>query len=77
MGFMKKKPVAPPIMVPKSAPVAAPIKAPTVDNSAAELQKAQESELERLRKQRGRAATILTSGYGVQGDDSFSKATLG
>lgn len=35
-----------------------------------EVAKASQDELEQLRKQRGRASTILTSGQGVMGDDS-------
>jgi hypothetical protein len=48
----------------------APSKQPTA--SDADVQKAAQDELEMLRKQRGRASTILTSGQGIMGDDSSS-----
>ena len=60
-------------------PVAPQVAAPTADNSAAEIQKAQDEEKERRTTQRGRAATLLTRGQGVMGDDAgiASKKLLG
>lgn len=58
--------------VPLPAPAPA---APTAANSAADLAKAQAAELEKMRKQRGRAATMLTGGQGVTGDDTSGLAT--
>ncbi len=59
MGFFSApKPPAPVIIEAPPPPPAAP----TVDNSAEELRKAQELEMERLKKQKGRAATILNEG---------------
>lgn len=54
-------------MIAPAEPVAAPIPTPTADNSADEIRKAQEAELERLKKQKGRAATILNEGGEEQG----------
>lgn len=47
---------------------------PKVDNTKA-VAEAQAQELERSKTQRGRAATLLTSGRGVYGDDSTGLAT--
>lgn len=76
--FSKPKPQ--PISLPTVEPTAAA--APTLQNSAADIAKAQADETTQLKKQRGRAATILTSGRRVAGDDSSSgglatKALLG
>ena len=49
--------------------------APSSANSAEELAAAQQKEMDRLRKQKGRAATIATSSRGVTGDDSSGYAT--
>lgn len=55
-------------------PAAAPA-APTAANSAAELAAASAAELKKAKKQRGRAALMLTGGQGVGGDDSTGFAT--
>lgn len=68
-----KAPAPVPIQMPAPLPVA--VAAPTADNSAADLAKAQADEKERLKKQRGRAATMLTGGQGVMGDDTSGMAT--
>ena len=57
------------------APVAAPPATPTLEESAEEISLAQKKSKERRRKQRGRAATILSRGEGVLGDDSAGLAT--
>lgn len=64
-----KAPAPAPIIMP------APVEVATVDNSAEEIAKAQAAEKERLKKQRGRAATMLTGGAGVMGDDTSGLAT--
>lgn len=60
----------PKVNLPAPAPAA-----PTAANSAADLAKAQELELEKMKKQRGRAATMLTGGQGVGGDDAAGYAS--
>ena len=53
------------------------IKAPEIakkDNTK-DIAAAQARELERAKTQRGRAATLLTSGRGVTGDDTTGAAT--
>ncbi len=57
-----KKPSVPTM---KPAPVAAP-----PSSSDASVQNAAAEELKKLKMQRGRAATLLTGGTGVMGDDS-------
>lgn len=49
--------------------------APNSANSAAELEAAQQKELARLRKQKGKSGTIFTSSQGVTGDDGSGYAT--
>jgi hypothetical protein len=65
-----KVPKAARIVAPAPIPVA--VAAPTVDNSAEDIAKSQAEEKERLKTQRGRAATLLTGGKGVLGDDTTS-----
>jgi hypothetical protein len=66
-----KAPTPAPIVMPAPVPVAAP----SAENSAEAIAKAQADEKERLKKQRGRAATMLTGGQGVMGDDTSGLAT--
>lgn len=76
MGSLFSKPKAPaiaPVRMP--APVTPAQAAPTAANSAEEIAKAQAAEKERLRRQQGRAATILTGRRGTMGDDSSGLAT--
>ena len=64
----------------KPSPVAAPTKAPAAGPSRKELAAAEARTRERLQKQRGRAATVVTGPQGVIGDDSTgiaSKVLLG
>ena len=63
--------------VPRPAPIQKfdPIAVPTEKDNAAEIAKAQEEEKERRKTQRGRAATMLTGGQGVMGDDTSGLAT--
>jgi hypothetical protein len=69
--FKKVKAPAP---VKISSPAALPIAvaAPTAENNAENIAKSQAEEKERLKKQKGRAATMLTGGRGVLGDDTTS-----
>jgi len=72
--FKKPKAAAiTPIKMPDPIPVATA--APSAENSADQIAKAQADEKERLKKQRGRAATLLTGGKGVMGDDTSGVAT--
>jgi hypothetical protein len=72
--FSAPKPPTPaPIAMPAPIPVA--VAAPTAENSAEQIAKSQAEEKERLKKQRGRAATLLTGGQGVMGDDTSGLAT--
>lgn len=48
--------------------------APTASNSAPDLAVAQAAEIAKMKKQRGRAATMLTGGQGII-DDSAGIAT--
>lgn len=72
MGFFSAPKPPAPVPLPVIEP---PPPAPTVDNSAEEIRKAQELELERLKKQKGRAATILNEGE--EGKALTAKALLG
>ena len=58
-----------------SMPRVAQVKEPTAEEKAAEVAAAQEKEKQRRFSQRGRAATMLTGGQGVMGDDSSGLAT--
>ncbi|TXH10039.1 MAG: hypothetical protein E6R04_06305 [Spirochaetes bacterium] len=70
------KPKTPkPAQIIAPSPVPAAVAAPTEDNSAQDIAKAQAAEKERLKRQRGRAATLLTGGRGVMGDDTSGLAT--
>lgn len=71
-----KKPKAPaPVVIQKPPPVVPAEVAPSQVNNAEDIGDAQEDEKQRLKKQKGRAATILTGGKGVLGDDSSGLAT--
>lgn len=71
-----RKPKAPaPVVIQRPQPVAPVEAAPTKENATEEISAAQEEEKKRLKKQRGRAATMLTGGRGVMGDDSSGLAT--
>ena len=63
-------PAPAPIAMPAPIPVA--VAAPSAENSAESIAKAQAEEKERLKTQKGRAATLLTGGKGVLGDDTTS-----
>lgn len=66
MGFMSpSKPRLPP-----------PPKPVTREASAKEISDAHEAEKDRRRVQKGRAATMLTGGRGVMGDDSSGAGGL-
>ena len=68
MGFFSApKPPPAPVYVPPPEPTAPP---PTEDNSADELAQASADAKDKARKQKGRAATLLTGGQGTLGDDS-------
>lgn len=72
--FKAPKPPAPVAI--QAPPPPAPIEAaPTVENAAPEIARSQDEEKARRKTQKGRAATILTSGKGVLGDDSSGVAT--
>lgn len=57
------------------APVAPPPATPTAAESAADIALAQEESKQKRRRQAGRAATILSAGESVLGDDSAGLAT--
>lgn len=61
-----------PLKQPSSPKLETPPPVPTAGNSAEDIAKAEAEALERLKKQRGRAATILS---GASGDDSSGVAT--
>lgn len=63
--------------VPAPAPIQKfePIAVPTEKDNQADISRAQAEEKERRKTQRGRAATMLTGGKGVMGDDSSGLAT--
>lgn len=65
--FSKPK-VPKPAVIQQPTPIDNP--APSKESSAEEIAAAQEKEKQRLKKQKGRAATLLTGGQGVMGDDS-------
>lgn len=67
MGFFGGSKSPPPVYY-------APPPPPTVDDAEIKAAKAKEAEI--LRKQRGRAATLLTSGLGVTEQAPTQKKTL-
>lgn len=67
MGFFGRSKSPPPVYY-------APPPPPTVDDAEIKAAKAKEAEI--LRKQRGRAATLLTSGLGVTEQAPTQKKTL-
>jgi len=66
MGFFGSSP-SPPAVTPAPAP-------PTVNDAEVKAAKAKEAEI--LRKQKGRSATILTGGLGVQEQAETQRKTL-
>jgi len=64
-----------PFSKPKVPQSQTPTPAPNRENSATMLAKSQADEMERLRKQRGRAGTMITGGKGIAGDDMGGFAT--
>lgn len=72
MGFFKAPKYTPP---PPPAPPPPPPPAPVVENTVEDTAAAKEEDRAVRRTQRGRAATLLTSGQGVLGDDSSGVAT--
>lgn len=69
-----QKPKIPKPVIPKPAPLPPPV---TVDTRAEDLRKAEEAELQRMKRQRGRAGTILLKDTSESATGGTAKTLLG